>query len=59
MVAELSIVRVDNKTKRPIDVQIVTVSPDQAVTIEPWKTFPEPVPLIARPPQEQPAATEE
>ncbi|MDN5774202.1 MAG: metallophosphoesterase [Brevibacterium aurantiacum] len=58
MVAELSIVRVDNKTKRPIDVQIVTVSPDQAVTIEPWKTFPEPVPLIARPPQEQPAATE-
>ncbi|WP_260848045.1 metallophosphoesterase [Brevibacterium aurantiacum] len=59
MDAELSIVRVDNRTKRPIDVQIVTVSPDKTVTIDPWKTFPEPVPLVAQPPQTQPASEEE
>ena len=59
MDAELSIVRVDNRTKRPIDVQIVTVSPDKTVAIEPWKTFPEPVPLVAQPPQNQPANEED
>lgn len=51
MDAELSILRVDNRTKRPIDVQIITVSPDETVTIEPWTTFPEPVPLIAQLPE--------
>lgn len=55
MDAELSILRVDNRTKRPIDVQIVTVSPDKTVTIDPWKTFPRPVPLIAQPPQTEPS----
>lgn len=59
MNAELSILRVDNRTKRPIDVQIVTVSPDEKVTIEPWKSFPEPVPLIAQPPQTEPVSTDE
>lgn len=51
MNAELSILRVDNRTKRPIDVQTVTVRPDKTVTIAPWKTFPTPVPLIVQPPQ--------
>ncbi|MDN6527905.1 MAG: metallophosphoesterase, partial [Brevibacterium sp.] len=55
MDAELSILRVDNRTKRPIDVQIVTVSPDKTVTIDPWRTFPRPVPLIAQPPQTEPS----
>ncbi|SMY02434.1 metallophosphoesterase family protein [Brevibacterium antiquum] len=56
MDAELSILRVDNRTKRPIDVQIVTVSPDKTVTIDPWRTFPAPVPLIAQPPQLEPTS---
>ena len=55
MDAELSILRVDNRTKRPIDVQIVTVSPDKKVTIEPWVTFPRPVPLVAQPPESDPS----
>ena len=54
MNAELSILRVDNRTKRPIDVQIVTVSPDEKVTIEPWETFPRPMPLVAQLPQTVP-----
>ncbi|SMY02424.1 hypothetical protein BSP239C_03345 [Brevibacterium sp. 239c] len=58
MNAELSILRVDNRTKRPIDVQIVTVRPDETVTIEPWKTFPAPVPLIAQPPETDPVSTD-
>lgn len=59
MNAELSILRVDNRTKRPIDVQIVTVSPDKTVTIEPWKSFPAPVPLVAQPPQAGPPSDDE
>nr|WP_253720060.1 metallophosphoesterase [Brevibacterium renqingii] len=55
MNAELSIIRVDNATKRPIDVQIVTVTPDQEVRIEPWVRFPEPLPLVSQPPEEEPA----
>ncbi|MGO2037788.1 MAG: metallophosphoesterase family protein [Brevibacterium sp.] len=50
MNAELSILRVDNATKRPIDVQIITVTPDEVVTIEPWVRFPTPLPLAAQPP---------
>jgi predicted phosphodiesterase len=45
MNAELSIIRVDKATKRPIDVQIITVTPDQKVVIDPWVRFPEPLPL--------------
>ncbi|MGO3024490.1 MAG: metallophosphoesterase family protein, partial [Brevibacterium sp.] len=50
MNAELSIIRVDNETKRPIDVQIITVTPDEQVQIEPWMRFPEPRPLVGQPP---------
>ncbi len=50
MDAELSVIRIDNRTKRPIDIQIITVSPDQSVTIGEWTRFPEPVPLAAQPP---------
>lgn len=53
MNAELSIIRVDNATKRPIDVQIITVTPDQEVRIEPWVRFPEPLPLAAQPPADE------
>ncbi|GAA1843492.1 metallophosphoesterase [Brevibacterium marinum] len=55
MDAQVSILRVDNRTKRPIDVQVITVSPDQKVTIGDWMTFPRPLPLIAQPPQAEPA----
>jgi predicted phosphodiesterase len=55
MNAELSIIRVDNETKRPIDVQVITVTPDKKVLIDPWERFPEPLPLVAQPPQEEPA----
>src|SRR5699024_11047063 len=46
---ELSIIRVDNATKRPIDVQIITVTPEMEVHIDPWVRFPEPLPLVAQP----------
>ncbi len=49
MNAELSIIRVDNATKRPIDVQIITVTPEMEVHIDPWVRFPEPLPLVAQP----------
>lgn len=49
MDATVSIIRVDNRTKRPIDVQIITVSPGEDVSIGPWVRFPEPKPLVARP----------
>lgn len=54
MDAELTIMRVDNRTKKPIDVQIVKVSPNKKVTIEPWFAFPAPVPLVAAPPESTP-----
>lgn len=50
MDAELSIIRVDNRTKRPIDMQLITVTPHQEVRIDPWVRFPEPLPLVAQPP---------
>jgi predicted phosphodiesterase len=53
MNAELSIIRVDNATKRPIDVQIITVTPDQKVIIDPWVRFPAPLPLAAQPPEDE------
>ncbi|WP_246490638.1 metallophosphoesterase family protein [Brevibacterium oceani] len=53
MNAELSIIRVDNATKRPIDVQIITVTPDQKVIIDPWARFPAPLPLAAQPPEDE------
>jgi predicted phosphodiesterase len=49
MNAELSVIRVDNATKRPIDVQIITVTPEMEVHIDPWVRFPEPLPLVAQP----------
>lgn len=54
MDAELSIIRVDNRTKRPIDMQLITVNPKQEVRIDPWVRFPEPLPLVAQPPAEEP-----
>ncbi|MGO0603168.1 metallophosphoesterase family protein [Brevibacterium linens] len=54
MNAELSIIRVDNETKRPIDVQIITVTPDKQVQIEPWMRFPEPRPLVGQRPVDEP-----
>ncbi len=54
MDAELSIIRVDNRTKRPIDMQLITVNPKQEVRIDPWVRFPEPLPLAAQPPAEEP-----
>ncbi|WP_262776290.1 metallophosphoesterase family protein [Brevibacterium permense] len=54
MNAELSIIRVDNETKRPIDVQIITVTPDRQVRIDPWVRFPEPRPLVGQPPVDEP-----
>lgn len=54
MNAELSIIRVDNETKRPIDVQIITVTPDKQVQIDPWVRFPEPRPLVGQPPVDEP-----
>lgn len=54
MNAELSIIRVDNATKRPIDIQIITVTPEQEVTISDWVRFPRPLPLVAQPPGEEP-----
>ena len=54
MNAELSIIRVDNETKRPIDVQIITVTPDKKVQIDPWVRFPEPRPLVGQPPVDEP-----
>ncbi|MGM0700357.1 MAG: metallophosphoesterase family protein [Actinomycetota bacterium] len=54
MNAELSIIRVDNETKRPIDVQIITVTPDRQVQIDPWVRFPEPRPLVGQPPVDEP-----
>ena len=59
MDAELSILRVDNRTKRPIDVQVVTVSSDKKVTIEPWATFPRPLPLVAQPPEQDPSTEDD
>lgn len=53
MNAELSIIRVDNATKRPIDVQIITVTPEQKVTIGGWVPFPSPLPLVAQPPEDE------
>jgi Icc-related predicted phosphoesterase len=50
MNAELSIIRVENRTKRPIDMQLITVTPKQEVHIDPWVRFPEPRPLVAQPP---------
>ena len=49
MNAELSIIRVDKATKRPIDVQVITVTPQMEVHIDPWVRFPEPLPLVAQP----------
>lgn len=54
MNAELSIIRVDNATKRPIDLQVITVTPEQEVTIGDWVRFPRPLPLVAQPPEEEP-----
>ena len=54
MNAELSIIRVDNETKRPIDVQVITVTPDKQVQIGQWVRFPEPRPLVGQPPVDEP-----
>ncbi|UVI37167.1 metallophosphoesterase family protein [Brevibacterium spongiae] len=53
MDAELSIIRVDNRTKRPIDMQLITVNPEREVRIDPWVRFPRPLPLAAQPPTEE------
>lgn len=45
MNAEINILRIDNRTKRPIDVQVVTVTPDQEILIDPWVRFPQSLPL--------------
>lgn len=58
MDAELSIIRIDNRTKRPIDLQVVTVRPNETVAISQWIRFPAPLPLVAQPPApESPAKT--
>ncbi len=56
MDAELSVIRIDDRTKQPIDMQIITVGPDRKVTVGPWIRFPEPVPLVAQPPEGTSAA---
>ncbi|WP_453985758.1 metallophosphoesterase family protein [Brevibacterium casei] len=49
MDAEVSILRIDNRTKTPIDVQVITVTPGQDVKIGEWTRFPQPRPLVAQP----------
>ncbi|QQB12921.1 MULTISPECIES: metallophosphoesterase family protein [Brevibacterium] len=49
MDAEVSVIRVDTVTKTPIDVQTITVTPGEDVSIGPWVRFPAPLPLVARP----------
>ncbi|RBP62344.1 calcineurin-like phosphoesterase family protein [Brevibacterium sanguinis] len=51
MDAELSIIRIDNRTKRPIDLQVITVGEDQSLRIGPWTRFPAPIPLVGQPPE--------
>lgn len=50
--AEMTVLRVDAATGRPLDYRIVSIAPDATVSLAEWRAFP------ARPPAEEPSASD-
>ena len=53
MGAEMSIMRIDRSTGRPVDVQYVSVGMDASVEFSDWVPFPEPAPAIVVEPMDE------